>query len=180
VTSGDLGTEPSTAEKKLQEIFKLAYAWKAILLLDEADVFLAKRGTDDVVRNAFVTIFLRVMEYYPGIMILTTNRRDALDEAFLSRIHLQILYPAATPAQRKVIWANIDHAQHTAHTLTDEVFERLGTRYERNGREIKNLVSMAILTAKSQRKALDETVVNAVCDMHARFQGTSSSFVENE
>jgi SpoVK/Ycf46/Vps4 family AAA+-type ATPase len=170
-----LGTEPSTAEKKLQEIFKLAYAWRAVLLFDEADVFLAKRGTDDVVRNAFVTIFLRAMEYYPGVMMLTTNRRDAFDEAFLSRIHLQILYSAATPVQRKAIWANIVHAQGTSHTLNDEAFERLGTRYERNGREIKNLVSMAFLIAKSQRKALDETIVNAVCDMDARFNGSSSS-----
>ena len=161
------------AAKKLQEIFKLAHAWRAILLFDEADVFLAKRGEDDVVRNAFVTIFLRALEYYPGVMILTTNRRDAFDEAFLSRIHLQILYPAATSAQRKAIWANIINAQNRAHNLTDDAFERLSTKYERNGREITNLVSMAFLVSKSRKIVLDETTINEVCRMDARFSGNN-------
>lgn len=63
-----------------------------MLLLDEADIFLSQRlKTDDnLQRNALVSIFLRTMEYYPGILFLTTNRPGALDEALSSRVHISI------------------------------------------------------------------------------------------
>ena len=48
--------------------------WEAVLLLDEADVFLEARSTHDLERNKLVSIFLRVLEYYEGILFLTTNR----------------------------------------------------------------------------------------------------------
>src|SRR5450755_1316672 len=86
VTSGELGTEVTATDSRLRTIFGLAKAWDAILLLDEADVFLAKRTHTDIVRNAFVSIFLRSIEYYQGILFLTSNRREEFDEAFQSRI----------------------------------------------------------------------------------------------
>lgn len=60
-------------EKSLIRIFQLASHWKAILLLDEADVVVKERTTSDVVRNALVSVFLRKLEYYDGILFLTTN-----------------------------------------------------------------------------------------------------------
>jgi hypothetical protein len=101
ITSGDLGTKAGEAEKKIQEAFRLASAWKAIILLDEADVFLAKRKTGDIGRNAFVTIFLTSMEYYAGTLMLTTNQPDVFDEAVQSRIHLQIAYPPLNASNEK-------------------------------------------------------------------------------
>ncbi|KAM7213973.1 P-loop containing nucleoside triphosphate hydrolase protein [Rhypophila decipiens] len=92
---GDLGTDPSTVESSLSEIFRLANLWDSVLLLDEADIFLSHRAkTDDnLQRNALVSIFLRTMEYYPGILFLATNRAGALDEALSSRVHVSINYP---------------------------------------------------------------------------------------
>ena len=81
------------------------------MLLDEADIFLAQRATTDVQRNAQYPVcyildcmvpwtdgvprivFLRVLEYYEGILFLTTNRVGISDEAFKSRIHISLYYP---------------------------------------------------------------------------------------
>jgi len=52
-----------------------------VLLLDEADVFLYQRGSNDVMRNALVSIFLRQLEYYQGILFLTTNMIAQCDMA---------------------------------------------------------------------------------------------------
>lgn len=64
VTSGELGTDVESMEQALQKAFRVARDWDAILLLDEADVFLTRRSNVNFERNAFVSIFLRMMEYY--------------------------------------------------------------------------------------------------------------------
>src|SRR6266487_4835165 len=85
VSSGDL-------EEQLSRVFQLASHWKAILLLDEADVFVEQRAMQDIHRNKVVCTFLRTLEYYEGIMFLTTNRVQTFDDAIASRIHLMIKY----------------------------------------------------------------------------------------
>ncbi|KAM0227207.1 hypothetical protein ACHAPO_011744 [Fusarium lateritium] len=92
ITCGDLGLTPEAVDSKLNEVFRLAHLWDCVLLLDEADVFLARRDTYNLQRNALVSVFLRVLEYYSGILFLTTNRVGILDEAFKSRIHISLYY----------------------------------------------------------------------------------------
>ncbi|KAL7815085.1 hypothetical protein V8C44DRAFT_348631 [Trichoderma aethiopicum] len=92
ITCGDLGFTPDKVEQSLKDIFRYAHLWDCILLLDEADVFLTRRNVTDVQRNALVSVFLRVLEYYSGILFLTTNRVGAIDEAFRSRIHISLHY----------------------------------------------------------------------------------------
>ncbi|OCK93376.1 uncharacterized protein K441DRAFT_706219 [Cenococcum geophilum 1.58] len=104
ITCGDLGTEPGEVEDSLREKFHLAQVWDCVLLIDEADVFLAERSRTDLKRNALVSIFLRVMEYYTGILFLTTNRVGSLDEAFKSRIHISLYYPPLAKKQTELIW----------------------------------------------------------------------------
>lgn len=55
VTSGDVGVDPDTVEERLGEIFDHAVTWNAVLLLDEADVFLAERNLENLERNALVS-----------------------------------------------------------------------------------------------------------------------------
>ncbi|CZR49554.1 uncharacterized protein FPRO_15913 [Fusarium proliferatum ET1] len=93
ITCGDLGTTASDVEIALERNFSLANKWDCVLLLDEADVFLAARTKQDFSRNGLVAVFLRVMEYYAGILFLTTNRVGDFDEAFTSRIHISLYYP---------------------------------------------------------------------------------------
>lgn len=87
VSAGELGTDPRVLERSLTDILDIAHAWGAVLLLDEADVFLEKRSIHDIHRNALVSIFLRLLEYFQGILFLTTNRVETFDDAFQSRKH---------------------------------------------------------------------------------------------
>ena len=125
VSSGALGHEAVQIHDKLSIILKLASHWKAVLLLDEADVFLAQRSITDIERNAIVSVFLRELEYYQGILLLTTNQAEVIDEAFQStsflevlsslsanelnhsgRIHLSLQYPSLDAAARLKIWGS--------------------------------------------------------------------------
>ena len=88
-------------EAQLPLIFQRAHKWNTVLLLDEADV---RRSLHDVHRNALVSVFLRELEYYQGIMFLTTNRVNQIDDAIASRIHLPLKYKSLGLDARRGIW----------------------------------------------------------------------------
>lgn len=94
-------------EKNLIKHARLAERWGCVLLLDEADVFLMSRNYDNMKRNAMVSIFLRELEYYSGILFLTTNIVGVIDEAFKSRIHIALEYPALDEKATLEIWGNL-------------------------------------------------------------------------
>lgn len=106
MAAGDLGLDPRSVENKLQDVMSMCSRWGAILLLDEADIFLEERSLHELERNKLVSIFLRVLEYYEGIMFLTTNRVQTFDAAFQSRIHISLEYPELDKKSRKAIWVN--------------------------------------------------------------------------
>ena len=85
LSSGELGSSPEQIELNLKRALELAQTWGAVLLLDEADVFLSKRSSHDLIQTAIVSIFLRQLEYYQGILIMTTNRVQSMDSAFESK-----------------------------------------------------------------------------------------------
>jgi ATPase family associated with various cellular activities (AAA) len=91
-------------ETQLPLIFSRAEKWNAVRLLDEADVFLEQRSSHDVHRNALVSVFLRELEYYQGIMFLITNRVKQIDDAIASRVHLPLCYKSLSLADRRGIW----------------------------------------------------------------------------
>ncbi|KAI0544995.1 hypothetical protein F4679DRAFT_562689 [Xylaria curta] len=122
ITSGDLGTTAKEVEDALEENFSLASRWNSILLIDEADVFLAERTKEDFVRNSLVAVFLRMMEYYAGVLFLTTNRVGVFDEAFTSRIHISLYYP---PLDQK-----------STLQIFQKNWDRINTRYKEAGRVI--------------------------------------------
>ena len=90
ITCGDLGSTALEVEKSLKKHFTLASKWDCVMLLDEADVFLAMRKQEDLRRNSIVSVFLRMLEYYKGLLFLTTNRVGSFDEAFKSRVHISL------------------------------------------------------------------------------------------
>ncbi|KAI9713538.1 MAG: hypothetical protein M1820_000920 [Bogoriella megaspora] len=168
VSAGELGVLPADVDKQLTLVLELAHRWQAILLLDEADVFLQERDTKDIQRNALVSIFLRQLEYYQGIIILTTNRLDACDPAFESRIHFSIHYPDLGLDARKQIWKTFLTKAHQAEdrnaTIRDEDLEILA-RHELNGRQIKNVVGSARSIARELNQPLDKAHVETVLDV---------------
>ncbi|KAK3317644.1 hypothetical protein B0T19DRAFT_479682 [Cercophora scortea] len=107
ITCGDIGVTPMHVENSLRYHTELAAKWGCVLLLDEADVFLTKRSWNDMNRNALVSVFLRHLEYYSGILFLTTNIVGVIDEAFKSRIHISLRYPSIDLPSTEKIWNNL-------------------------------------------------------------------------
>ena len=140
ITSGELGTDVVTVEQKLSQILDIAQRWNAIILIDEADVFLEKRDTQNLARNSIVCVFLRLLEKYNGIMFLTTNRKTDIDHAFQSRISLQLEYTALSESEKLRVWQNLlDAAKiNIAH---EELVKY--SKYNLNGRNIKNIIRLA-------------------------------------
>ncbi|KAI0439995.1 hypothetical protein F4803DRAFT_553542 [Xylaria telfairii] len=176
ITCGDLGFTPQRVESSLSEIFRLANLWDCILLLDEADVFLSQRETNALQRNALVSVFLRVLEYYNGILFLTTNRVGTLDEAFKSRVHLSLYYPALGRYQtEQIMRMNLDRldiiekqragsaSQKQLFIRKDQICKFAVEHWDRhtendgegrwNGRQIRNAVQIAASLALYDRKA---------------------------
>ncbi len=140
VSAGELGTDPRTLEAELQKILDIAHAWGAVLLLDEADVFLEKRTIQDIHRNALVSIFLRLLEYFQGILFLTTNRVETFDDAFQSRIHIALRYgELSTKAKKSVFKMFIERVRvlEGVDTMpfTEEDYNNLA-RNNLNGRQV--------------------------------------------
>jgi SpoVK/Ycf46/Vps4 family AAA+-type ATPase len=74
VTAGDLGISASDVEKNLGSVLELCQTWDALVLIDEADVFLEARSSTEIERNALVCLMLRLLEYYSGCLFLSSNR----------------------------------------------------------------------------------------------------------
>ena len=107
VSMGELGLTPDDLERRLGDVLELCAGWNALALLDEADVFLETRRSDDLVRNAMVCVMLRLLEYHPGILFLTTNRIRTLDPAFESRVTVALRYRPLDAPARASVWRNL-------------------------------------------------------------------------
>ncbi|KAG8702330.1 hypothetical protein FRC09_004796, partial [Ceratobasidium sp. 395] len=104
VSSGELGIQASQLEKQLKDILEMTASWGAVVLIDEADVFLEARDTHDLARNSLVSVFLRLLEYHTGVLILTTNRIRSFDRAFVSRFTIALNYPDLDQDSRLLVW----------------------------------------------------------------------------
>ncbi|KAJ7508569.1 P-loop containing nucleoside triphosphate hydrolase protein [Mycena galericulata] len=165
VSAGELGTQPKELDERLTLILEIAQTWDAVLLLDEAEVFLQRRSTTDVTRNALVSIFLRQLEYYQGILILTTNLIEQCDPAFESRIHFSIHYPDLGFDSRKQIWQTfLAKVIKNPTDITPESLDRLA-HLPMNGRQIKNVVSSAQCIALDASAELSVDHIDAVLDV---------------
>ncbi|KAJ5595295.1 uncharacterized protein N7459_001503 [Penicillium hispanicum] len=153
MSAGDLGTDAEKVEDSLKEILRMIPKWGAVLLLDEADVFMETRTSTDLHRNELVSIFLRMLEYYEGILFLTTNRAEHIDPAFESRIHVSLTYKNLDFASRRHVWLQFIGRSTSAEPFTDAQLDNLAS-VELNGRQIKNLLKTASLLAWSQEATL--------------------------
>jgi hypothetical protein len=100
----DLGVNPASLGANLKKLFEMAAEWNAVCLLDECDVFLSARNPVDIARNELVSIFLREIEYFQGILFLTTNLYDSIDTAFRSRMSLHLRFNPLAPEARLLLW----------------------------------------------------------------------------
>jgi SpoVK/Ycf46/Vps4 family AAA+-type ATPase len=167
ITSGDLGSGPREVESGLSRTLDLVSRWNAILLIDECDVFLEARSTHDLERNKVVSIFLRTLEYYEGIMFMTTNRADNIDSAFQSRIHVSMSYPDLTKDSRRLIWQNFLKSMSQPADLTDNELDELAL-VKINGRQIKNILKMAQLLAMRRKLPVNRKILETILAIENR------------
>ncbi|KAF2849339.1 P-loop containing nucleoside triphosphate hydrolase protein [Plenodomus tracheiphilus IPT5] len=175
MSAGDLGINPDQVEAKLTSILEMIAKWNAVLLLDECDVFLEARSTHDLERNKLVSIFLRVLEYYEGLLFLTTNRVDNIDPAFQSRIHVSMAYPDLTVDSRRHIWENFLKGLDVQHEWKSEDLDDLA-EVNLNGRQIKNVLKSAALLAARQKDGLGRKYVDKVLAIERRRPGVAEGF----
>lgn len=140
VHSGQLGLNVAEMEKTLKETLIRAQRWGAVMLIDEADVYIKKRA-DNLASNAVVGVFLRVLEYFNGLLFMTTNRVDDIDEAIISRCIAMIRYHSPDHADRCKIWRVMTQqfSLPVAETLIDELASVFPGA---SGRDIKGLTKL--------------------------------------
>lgn len=137
VHSGQLGLNVAEMEKALKETLTRAQRWGAVMLIDEADVYI-KRRDDNIAANAVVGVFLRVLEYFNGLLFLTTNRVDDIDEAIVSRCIAMIKYHPPKEADRRKIWQVM--TQQFALDISEALIDELVLIFPHaTGRDIKGL-----------------------------------------
>jgi len=143
VHSGQLGLNVAAMETALKDVLTRAQRWGAVMLIDEADVYI-KRRDDNIAMNAVVGVFLRVLEYFNGLLFLTTNRVDDIDEAIVSRCIALIRYDPPDSESRRRIWQVM--LEQFALEVDDALLTELVELFPgASGRDIKGL---AKLTAK--------------------------------
>ncbi|MGR7995528.1 AAA family ATPase [Xanthobacter sp. ZOL 2024] len=140
VHSGQLGLDVATMETALKDALTRAQRWGAVMLIDEADVYI-KRRQDNLTMNAVVGVFLRVLEYFNGLLFLTTNRVDDIDEAIVSRCIALIKYHSPSADDRRKIWGVM--AEQFALDLEPGLIDMLVTQFpDTSGRDIKGLAKL--------------------------------------
>ncbi|KAL8932369.1 MAG: hypothetical protein Q9216_006865 [Gyalolechia sp. 2 TL-2023] len=158
VGASDIGLDPKVAETTLGRVFELAERWGAVLLIDEADVFLDSRGSKgeaDLSKNALVSVMLRVLEYFKGILIMTTNRVMTFDVAMLSRCHYAVNFKSLTLQQEQTIWKDYVSQLNDDNSFNkDEIVEWVNQitkkRTKLSGREIRNVFTTAQTLAQGE------------------------------
>ncbi|MEM5439458.1 ATP-binding protein [Paraburkholderia diazotrophica] len=154
VHSGQLGTTAASVGATLSGILQRATRWDAILLLDEADVYIRRRD-NDLEHNAIVAEFLRTLEYFNGLLFMTTNRIDDVDDAILSRCIAKIHYE--TPPMRDAVrlWKLL--AEQLGADIDDGLIETLTCAYPRaSGRDIKELLKLTTRYCRAKQIPLSE------------------------
>lgn len=145
IQCSELGLDPRHLDRKLRVVFDRCARWGAVLLLDEADIYVSKRN-DDLQRSALVEAFLRVLEYQDCVMFMTTNFPiEKIDPAVINRNLIRYQFGNLTRQQNKTLWVEL--AKHYGLALDDQAAENLSWDNE-PGREIKRMIRLAVMHAK--------------------------------
>ncbi|KAJ5489169.1 hypothetical protein N7539_004059 [Penicillium diatomitis] len=158
-------------EAQLEVIFKIAKHFNAILLLDEADAFMASRTALHDNHNRLVTIFLRKLEYYQGVLFLTSNRGIQFDDAILSRIHLIVEYEDLSKEFRRGLWSTFLARARTMQgpALVEEHDLRRLESLALNGREIKNIAAIAHALAEADVDQVNYKYLELAAESNKKF-----------
>jgi AAA+ superfamily predicted ATPase len=154
--SGVVSKYIGETEKNLQRIFREAGGGGAILFFDEADALFGKRtevsDAHDRYANIETSYLLQKMEEYEGMVILASNLRDNMDEAFTRRIRFIVDFAFPEAADREAIWKAHFPRQAPLEPDVDAAF--LARNYPVTGGSIKNIVLNAAFLAAGNGGAI--------------------------
>ena len=180
VACSDIGSSVPKFDEKLEEISDYATEWGAVLLFDEADVLLQARRDyecSNLKRNELVSSFARFLDYYKGIVIITTNRVSRFDGALMPRIDLTLGLPPLDRDRRLAIWRHeiqdlFDDGIITA-SQSDDFYALASEEWsleDFNGHQIRKAVKAAKIIAERKGKGLRRREIETMLKMERQFQ----------
>ncbi len=148
-----LGISPPEVEENLRDALLRARRWNAVLLINEADVFVRARASD-IVQNAIVGVFLQLLENLHGVCFLTTNMGTTIDDAINSRalVHLEYRYP--DPQERTELFRIQCAIQQV--DAPEAACGRFAQNHSLSGRDIRQLVKLVKLLALQRGRAVTQ------------------------
>ncbi|MCF0184909.1 MAG: ATP-binding protein [Bacteroidaceae bacterium] len=143
-------------EKNLSKVFELAEDKDWILFFDEADALFGKRtnikDSHDRYANQEVAYLLQRVEDYRGLVVLSTNLKANIDEAFARRFQSVVRFPMPNSVQRERLWRDTFPAHCQFETSVD--LKQLSEKYEISGGSILNVVQYCSIMAMSRNETI--------------------------
>ena len=177
IACGTLGTEPAALDKHLELVTLRAANWGAILMFDDADVYVQeKENLDNLERKALVSVFRSHLGRSEALIFLATNSHARPDPAFASHMHFGLSFPKLTPAKQQNIWCaqlgRMGLSEANLVTLREFIRYRLeniesddGWHLDLNGRQIQNCLDAAVAIGKREQ---DKGVVDSLQEHHIK------------
>lgn len=157
VQCSQLGLDPEQVEKNLGVVLARANRWNAILLLDEADVYVRRRR-DDLTQNAIVGVFLRLIEYAQCMLFMTTNLAGDVDDAIASRCIVQLRYDLPDAEHQREIWRTLTELNRV--DLPAGVVDAFISAHPSiSGRDVKHVLKLASFVAARGGRPIDLEVL---------------------
>ena len=167
-------------EKNLSRIFIEAETSNAILFFDEADALFGKRSevkdSHDRYANIEIGYLLQRMEEYEGVVILATNFRKNMDEAFVRRLQFTVEFPFPNESDRRRIWEGI-WPENTPRASSLDL-EFMARRFDITGGNIRNIAVAAAFLAADDGNVV--TMQHLVQSTKREFQKMGKVLAENE
>lgn len=152
VQAAQLGTDADKVEDNLRDILSKGSRWNAVVLLDEADVYISERSAN-LHQNAIVAAFLRRLEHHTATIFMTTNRLESVDDAVISRCLARIDYDLPSRDAQRDIWGVLNRLNGAG--LSDSDIETIVEQHnDLSGRDIKQLLKLASLWCENHEEEI--------------------------
>ena len=149
------------SSKNMERILKIAQHNNAIILIDEADALFGKRtdvnSSNDRFANTETNYLLQAIEQYPGILILSTNKRENIDPGFFRRFRYNIVFPIPDAKTRYHLWHQLSH-EMAGEIISENIGQKLQSLadlVELTGAQIKQSILSAIYLSRKEEEKLN-------------------------
>lgn len=161
IQCAQIGSDPSSIEENLRAVLARSLRLKMPLLINEADSFVRKRGVS-FEQDAVVAVFLRLLEYHTGLVFMTTNRGDEIDEAIKSRCIALIEFKIPEAKERRALW-KVQLEQFGLELSPVDLMKAVRGFPTIVGRDIQNLIKLTsrVCAAMKTEFSFEELRYNA-------------------